>query len=302
MTSNNLPPVRHLPHWTRVENLRPLPAKHLPPRPLPLPLPALPPESRCRETGATAAVTRTETDHRVASVQKNIQFLQQQHTETLGKLHAEIDYLRRENKELQYRLIMEDPTSSRKRQPSCQAHSGLYQEEPVGDKRPLQDQALSKGDEAVHSPRPNRDAELKAGLITSLQPLRIHCGASHPPRAPTLQECEVIIRQLYHANSLQSQEIIRIKTLLRDIVLSRKITTEHYIRTKAYLVDGFKQPFEENRFPKLGLRSVPDKLSDPPLGSGIVLPALKPSLTSTIAERQRRTRAVQRDRFKRTMR
>lgn len=37
-------------------------------------------------------------DPRVASMQRNIQFLQQQHKETLEKLHAEIEYLRRENK------------------------------------------------------------------------------------------------------------------------------------------------------------------------------------------------------------
>ena len=38
-----------------------------------------------------------------------------------------------------------------------------------------------------------------------------------------------------------------------------------------------------------------------PSDSGVVLPALTQSLSSTIAERQRRTRAVQRDRLKRTV-
>ncbi|KAJ8346706.1 hypothetical protein SKAU_G00281070 [Synaphobranchus kaupii] len=52
------------------------------------------------------------------------------------------------------------------------------------------------------------EPEAKGGLITSLQPLRIHCSPSQPPRAPTLQECEVIIRQLYSTNSQQSQESI----------------------------------------------------------------------------------------------
>lgn len=35
----------------------------------------------------------------------------------------------------------------------------------------------------------------------------IQCSPSQAPRPPTLQECEVIIRQLYNANSLQSQEV-----------------------------------------------------------------------------------------------
>ncbi|GAA6224658.1 coiled-coil domain-containing protein 74A-like [Lates japonicus] len=252
-------------------------------------------------------------DPRVASLQRNIQFLQQQHTETLERLHAEIEYLRRENKELQYKLIMEPPKSSRKgpthsrrnfRPPTqgSEAHSGLYLEEPLQDTRPSQDQALSigEGSESLGSARQDHASEVKGGLITSLQPLRIHTGPSHPPRAPTLQECEVIIRQLYNANSLQSQEIIRVKALLRDIVLSKKITPENYILTKAYLVDGTRKSFEEKKFPKLGLQTYPEKTSGPSQ-SGVVLPALKQSLSSTVAERQRRTRAVQRDRFKRTV-
>ncbi|KTG42329.1 hypothetical protein cypCar_00043368 [Cyprinus carpio] len=85
-------------------------------------------------------------DTRVASLQRNIDFLQKQHKETLEKLHGEIDILKRENKvkknitilkicihhhklniilhcvflcnyvvtELQYKLIMELPKSSSK--------------------------------------------------------------------------------------------------------------------------------------------------------------------------------------------
>uniref|UniRef100_A0A3B4B0I5 Uncharacterized protein n=1 Tax=Periophthalmus magnuspinnatus TaxID=409849 RepID=A0A3B4B0I5_9GOBI len=163
-------------------------------------------------------------DPRVASLHRNIQFLQQQHQDTLGKLHSEIEYLRRENK-LQYKLIMESPTVSRRNK--------------------------------VHS------AEPRGGLITSLQPLRIHSSPAHPPRPPTLHECEVIIRQLYNANSIQSQELLRVKALLRDIVFSKKITPENYILTKTYLADG------------------------------TILPALKQSFSTSIADRQRRARAVQ---------
>uniref|UniRef100_A0A3P9CNI8 Si:ch211-222n4.2 n=1 Tax=Maylandia zebra TaxID=106582 RepID=A0A3P9CNI8_9CICH len=165
-------------------------------------------------------------DLRVASLQRNVQFLQEQHKETLKKLHAEIENLRRENK-LKYKVIMEPPKSSRK--------------------------------------------EANGRLITSLQPLRINSSSSQPPRAPTLQECEIIIRQLYNANSLQSQEIVRVKALLRDIVSNKKITPENYIMAKAYLSDG------------------------------TVFPALKQSLGYNIADRQKRSRAVQRDRLRRAV-
>ncbi|XP_049909543.1 coiled-coil domain-containing protein 74A isoform X2 [Epinephelus moara] len=300
MSSNNLPPVRHLPQWTRVGRL----GKSCSPRRLPtnqrqpLPVAPAPPAERggvWRPAAAAEVSCHSDMDPRVASLHRNIQFLQEQHRETLEKLHAEIEYLRRENKGMPHsRRGVRPPTQG------SEARTGLYLEEPLQDTRPSQDQALSFGQtsEILGSARQDRDPEMKGGLITSLQPLRIHSNPSHPPRAPTLQECEVIIRQLYNANSLQSQEIIRVKALLRDIVLSKKITPENYILTKAYLVDGTRKSTEEKKFPKLGLQTFPEKTSGPSQ-SGVVLPALKQSLSSTIAERQRRTRAVQRDRFKR---
>lgn len=75
--------------------------------------------------------------------------------------------------------------------------------------------STGESSEILGSATQDHGPELKGGLITSLQPLRIHSSHSQPPRAPTLQECEVIIRQLYSANSLQSQEVsVRHQTLL----------------------------------------------------------------------------------------
>ncbi|KAK5851853.1 hypothetical protein PBY51_023373 [Eleginops maclovinus] len=312
MSSHNLPPVRHLPQWTRVGRLgKPCSPRRLPANKL-QPLPVAPPADQ-RVWRAAEVSFHSDTDPHVASMRRNIQFLQQQHKDTLEKLHAEIEYLRRENKELQYKMIMEPPKSCRKgvthsrrgiRPPTqgSEARTGLYLEQTLQDTRPSQDQALGLGDgnDILGCARQDPSLEVKGGLITSLQPLRIHSNPSHPPRAPTLQECEVIIRQLYNANSLQSQEIIRVKALLRDIVLSKKITPENYILTKAFLVDGTRKSTEEKKFPKLGLQTFPEKPSGPSQ-SGVVLPALKQSLSTTMAERQRRTRAVQRDRFKRTV-
>ncbi|KAM8827403.1 coiled-coil domain-containing protein 74B isoform 2-T2 [Spinachia spinachia] len=312
MSSRDLPPVRHLPHWTRVGTL----GKCCSPPHLPAgrqqQLRVVPPAGR-GATRAAEVTCRCDVDPRVASMQKNIQFLQQQHTGTLQKLHAEIEHLRRENKELQYKLIMEPPKSSRKgmsysrrgnRPPTqgSEARTGLYLEEPLQDTRTTHDQALSSedGGETLCSTRQDHGRDGTGGLITSLQPLRIHSNPSHPPRAPTLQECEVIIRQLYNANSLQSQEIIRVKALLRDIVLSKKITPENYILTKAYLVDGTRKSSEDNKLPKLGVQTYPEKTFGPSRPA-VVLPALKQTLSPSMAERQRRTHAVQRDRFKRTV-
>lgn len=52
-----------------------------------------------------------------------------------------------------------------------------------------------------------REAGQKRALVTSLTPLRVHASPSQQPRPPTLEECEVIIEQLYSALSLQSEEV-----------------------------------------------------------------------------------------------
>ncbi|KAF7661480.1 hypothetical protein LDENG_00261080 [Lucifuga dentata] len=305
--SQNLPSVRNLPHWSRVGCLgkpcspRRLPANHL----------RLLPVAPAADRGVVK--TDRDMDPRVASLQRNIQFLQQQQKETLEKLHAEVDNLRRENKELQYRLVMDPPKSSRKalthsrrdiRVPTqeSETHTESYLEQPLQDTRPSQDQTLNTAEssEILGSTKHDHETEPKGGLITSLQPLRIHSSPSHPPRVPTLKECEIIIRQLYNANSLQSQEIIRVKALLRDIVFSKKITPENYMLTKAYLADSSRKSSEVERFPQLGRQTFPEKTS----GSsqpGVILPALKQSLSSTIVDRQRRTRAMRGNRFKRTV-
>ncbi|XP_029921427.1 coiled-coil domain-containing protein 74B [Myripristis murdjan] len=322
MSSHNLPPVRHLPHWSRVGCLenpcapRPVPpAVHLQPLPVP-PAPPAPLAGSGAVRGAAPGQVspHTVTDTRVASLKRDIQFLQEQHKDTLQKLHAEVDYLRRENKELHYTLIMDPPKSSRKvarsdsrrgvRPPTqgSEAPMGIYLEQPLQDTRSLQDQkhAIGECTKTLGSSRYDFGGEPKGGLITSLQPLRIHSSPTHPPRAPTLEECEVIIRQLYNANSMQSQEIVRVKALLRDIVFSKKITPENYILTKAYLADGARQASEVERFPQLALQTLPKKTSAP-RNAGVTLPALKQSLSSSIAERQRRSQAVQRTRLKRTV-
>ncbi|XP_050948522.1 coiled-coil domain-containing protein 74B isoform X2 [Labeo rohita] len=145
-------------------------------------------------------------------------------------------------------------------------------------------------------------SEPKAGFITSLQPLMIQCSISQVPRAPTIQECEVIIRQLYNANSLQSQEILRVKAVLKDIVFNKKITAENYILTKAFLADG-KRADNSDTFPQLSLQTLPKGLpvSQASKAEKVILPALKQTLNN-IADRHRRTQAVQRRRLQSTMR
>lgn len=122
MSSPSLPPLSHLPRWTRVGRLRkPLSPRSLPskqqfPPPLPPPLPPPAPltsiplnqtavKGEDRAAEAQHLCPDTECEPRVASLQRNIQFLQQQHQDTLQRLHAEIEHLRRQNKGKQCRGV-----------------------------------------------------------------------------------------------------------------------------------------------------------------------------------------------------
>ncbi|XP_059751110.1 coiled-coil domain-containing protein 74B isoform X3 [Balaenoptera ricei] len=65
-------------------------------------LPAVPPYPG--QHGAPVGLS--EAQKRALDLEKRLQFLQQQHSETLVKLHEEIEHLKRENKDLHYKLIM----------------------------------------------------------------------------------------------------------------------------------------------------------------------------------------------------
>lgn len=54
--------------------------------------------SRDEDPGVHPGQAFSDTDMRVASLQRDIQFLNEQHRHTLTQLHAEIDTLKRQNK------------------------------------------------------------------------------------------------------------------------------------------------------------------------------------------------------------
>ncbi|XP_062410385.1 coiled-coil domain-containing protein 74B [Sardina pilchardus] len=230
------------------------------------------------DAGVPPGPALSDADMRVASLERDIQFLQQQHRHTLHQLHAEIDSLKSQNKELQFKLIMEPLKSYRKgssyrgHRPQPEGQRFLPERGIILEQDPStpQEKTGVSGNEnpaavpseSAEGPKPSKQgsrSELMGGLITSLQPLMIQSCPSQPPRPPTLQECEVLIRQLYNANSLQSQEILHIKAVLRDIIFSRKITPENYIITKAYLSSGDRAG-DTARFPNLPFRQLPKRM------------------------------------------
>ncbi|XP_067268882.1 coiled-coil domain-containing protein 74B [Pseudorasbora parva] len=277
MSTSNLPPLRNLPSWSRVRDLD----RVRYPRLLSSDYMVRSPPVDIRSPKAAAQPRTDAQDTRIASLEKDILFLQQQHKDTLERLHAEMDNLKRANKELQYQMVMEHEHSSKG---SCSdgsakknSHCGLISSE----------EASEAGG---------------GGAVTSLLPLRITCSPSQHPRTPTLKECEVIIRQLYHANASQYQELLRIKMLLGDIASKNKSSSEVFSLARDCLSDNSRGDVFQH-LPKLPLRPLPKKQLPSQAGKGetVILPAIKRNSSSTISERQRRAQDVHKTRLRRTV-
>ncbi|XP_032167025.1 coiled-coil domain-containing protein 74B-like isoform X1 [Mustela erminea] len=319
--------------------------------------------------GAQAGLS--EAQKRVLDLEKSLQFLQQQHSETLVKLHEEIEYLKRENKDLHYKLIMSqkpkkgsissssfhsiksvsnstsaDPGRLRRgfSMPTVTALAAVNSQgkartqlsfskrqdskADVPQKMDLEEEtpvaALfhnSKLDKApgMQGPAKEEEGETSSAVVSSTAGNQ-HKGKqppamSLPPylRKPTtIQQCEVIIRQLWNANLLQAQELQHLKALLEENQRPKAAPEE----------PGPSSPKDQEalhpgamQLPKVPTKGVPKKwgsavpvlcpnsliLSPMPVAERSILPALKQTLKSNFAERQKRLQVVQNRRLHRSV-
>uniref|UniRef100_A0AAY4ER41 Uncharacterized protein n=1 Tax=Denticeps clupeoides TaxID=299321 RepID=A0AAY4ER41_9TELE len=286
MNASSLPPLRNLPHWTRYPRLFP---------------------GDCGGGGGTPRSAR----RRVASLEKDVAFLQQQHQGTLRKLHEEIDALKRENRELQYRMIMDPHLSSPKEiqmsQPDSQSAKRTHVNQTpcveAGTLSHATSSSKNTSNPASVSECPISETRAKWGDIISLQPLRIDSPSSRRPRAPSIQECADIIGNLYNTNHLQSQELFRVKSILKDIVINKKTTSpEAYAIAKAHLADNTKGE-ESDRFQKQPLKPLSQILAPgrPSMADRTVLPSIKQSLGNGMTQRQKRAQALHKTRLRKVI-
>ncbi|XP_043102648.1 coiled-coil domain-containing protein 74A isoform X2 [Puntigrus tetrazona] len=289
MSTSNLPPLRNLPSWTRVRDLD----RVRYPRLLSSDCMVRSPPLDIKSPKAAAQPRTDAHGARSASLEKDILFLQQQHKDTLERLHAEIEDLKRVNKELQYQLIMENENS-----PKETIWSGS------NSSKSSSDGSAEKNSQSgfISSEEVSEGGGGGGGAVTSLLPLRITCSPSQQPRTPTLDECELIIRQLYHANTAQYQELLRIKTVLREITSKNRSAAEVFSLARASLCDNSRGEVFEH-FPPLPLRPLPKKQNPSHAGQreSVLLPAIKRNLSSTMSERQRRAQDVHRLRLRRAV-
>ncbi|XP_026072909.1 coiled-coil domain-containing protein 74A-like isoform X2 [Carassius auratus] len=287
MSSSNLPPLRNLPSWTRVRDLDRVRYPRLLSSDCMVRSPAVGFTSQ-----KSAAEPRTHAPSTsITSLEKDVLFLQQQHKDTLERLHAEIEDLKRVNKELQYKLIMEHENSPKE---CIWSNSNSSKSSSDGSVEKNSQCGFISSEEACEA--------AGGGAVTSLLPLRITCSPSQQPHTPTLKECELLIRQLHHTNTAQNQELLRIKTVLREITSKNRSAAEAFSLARASLCDNSRGEVFEH-LPKLPLKPLPKKqiLDRSGKGEPVLLPAIKHSLSSSMSERQRRAQDVHRLRLRRAL-
>ncbi|XP_037679380.1 coiled-coil domain-containing protein 74B [Choloepus didactylus] len=262
---------------------------------------------------------------RVLELEKSLRFLQQQHAETLGKLHAETEQLKRENRDLHYKLIMHQGPQKKGSVSTSSIHSNKSVSNSTvsanshGKARP-QPGSFKKQDSKADIPQktdldehpslaplhcsktdggPGAQARAKEAEPSQAGPVPVtgRQAAGVPlasslllqlRKPATLQQCEVVIRQLWNANLLQAQELQHLKSLLEGNHRPRAAPEEPG--------PGSPKDQEATQLPKVPAKSPARKcllLSPVPVADRAILPALKQTLKSSFAERQKRLQAVQ---------
>uniref|UniRef100_A0ABI8A751 Coiled-coil domain containing 74B n=1 Tax=Felis catus TaxID=9685 RepID=A0ABI8A751_FELCA len=253
-----------------------------------------------------------EAQKRVVDLEKSLQFLQQQHSETLVKLHEEIEHLKRENKANSQGKARPRPSFSKKQDSKTDIppKTDLEEKTPAAalfhnskrDQAPgVQGQAnaCSREEEGETS---SAAAPWVAGSQHKGKQAPVMNLPLHLRKPTTLQQCEVVIRQLWNANLLQAQELQHLKALLEGNLRRPKAASEEAGPSSPKDQEALHQGAMQ--LPKVPTKGIPKKcliLSPMPVAERPILPALKQTLKSNFAERQKRLQVVQRRRLHRSV-
>ncbi|XP_062887775.1 uncharacterized protein LOC134336968 isoform X5 [Mobula hypostoma] len=111
MSSTSLPPLRNLPQWSHVGTLDrtrypcSFSQNNIHPIPLSPALKTSKPEAP-QQPSHVNEHCEVDPNLRATTLERNLKFLQEQHSETLEKLHKEIELLKQANQDLIFRMIM----------------------------------------------------------------------------------------------------------------------------------------------------------------------------------------------------
>lgn len=332
-TSMSLPPLQNLPQWPRIQTLdkarypKPFLKDHIQVLPATQPLsPKALMADAMSVDGALVTVGDVGAQQRMQHLEKNIEFLKRQQREVLSSLHEEIDSLKRENKELHFKVIMSGTESPIKESSGASLKSddsksgspahkydqlrtvkelsaGLQEARNLNaylqqrlketlEKRP---QSQETGQQTSPS-----NSAISALLPVSLNPLHVQRPGDPHPRPPTLEECSHIIRHMKESHDRQSYELQLIKSDLKEVLYSHKWTPDAYLMAKAYIAEE-QNIAGDAKLPKLALRNPTRKLPEGAFSvtrDSLSLPPLTQTMGSRFSERQKRVEAVKRARLR----
>lgn len=315
MSSSALPPPGNLPSWSRVSTLD----RSRYPRPCI--------RDRIPATDTAVDVRFLEkmsqsVQHRFLNQDKSIKFLQEQHSKTLQKLHQELESLKKENKDLKFKVIVTQSNATpphSPHDPRCQSVpsdiKSIILEEEIKDLKQsltastlknaelrktvifLESQIDSKyvdDDDGLSSqsstPQKNRrkysvrSQNVPLPFNATLNPLRVHDSADKRFRNPSLQECEQIIQHLHKANCIQLEELIRFRGDRGSVSSSRNATPEpQAVKSYEASPTGIKFPRIPSK-PKSKKPMRATSLSE----FGEPLPMVVNSLSANLADAKRR--------------
>ncbi|XP_006821093.1 coiled-coil domain-containing protein 74A-like isoform X1 [Saccoglossus kowalevskii] len=335
----SLPPLHNLPHWSRITTLDKAryPKPFMKDRLQVLPHPQSRREMSLEDGFDIADLADMDPVQRIQYLEKSLEFLKQQHQDVLKSLHEEIDGLKRDNKDLHFKLVMAkgitpkkelsevslrsrdaSSSSSRSQAQKIDELKKLFLEEEIDNLRyalrdarshnaylqQIVEQTLTKRgsiSEIAKPSRPHSQLQLAVeALNPSLEPLQVH-PKSQPPRPPTLEECEMIIRHFQRQNDKQSHELMRLKADLKDVLYSHKWTPDAYLLAKAYVAaeEGDHDPLTgAAKLPKIPFKGQSRKLPEAAFQTRehVSLPALKQTMGNKVVDRKKRVEGLKKQR------
>ncbi|XP_062614350.1 uncharacterized protein LOC134276083 isoform X2 [Saccostrea cucullata] len=141
---NHLPPLSTLPQWSRINTLD----RGRYPKPFVRDKVHIYPDMSKKEEGDdNKEVDLQEMDpkQRIQHMERNMMFLKQQHQEVLQSLHAEIEALKKDNKDLQFKIIMSQK-GQQQQQPEKRSASSQHSAKDRSTHNELTSQGLDKED------------------------------------------------------------------------------------------------------------------------------------------------------------
>ncbi|XP_021370442.1 coiled-coil domain-containing protein 74A-like isoform X1 [Mizuhopecten yessoensis] len=204
-TMNQLPPLSTLPQWSRINTLD----RGRYPKPFVKDKVTGGPEGRKEgeEEERDVDISELNPSQRIHHLERSILFLRQQHQEILKSLHDEIEILKKENKDLHFKIVMSQKQHQEKQTANSQHESSKERSRNEGNSRALEKEYSSNS------------------LISQTLELSSSAGRSREDR---LDELKIIFLE---------EEIKELKHALRDLknrnsFFSQRLEQEEELKKK----------------------------------------------------------------------